>query len=226
MAKYTITIRTLLENDFDFGLQNYPIFDAQYRSVLNEKILNHYFESEIGFETAELFKFYLNNKMNEIMPKYNVLYNIQKELLQNIINNVNLTETNEHKDTTEHNDTETENGTTNTSSNSNSTSDGKDLYQDTPQGQISFTDLENQSYATNYTLTHGQANDTSSTNGTSTSTLNKNGTTNNFGDYFKKITGSNGNKYSYEILADVIEAYKDLDLLIIAELSDLFMGIL
>ena len=66
MAHYTITIKTLIDNNFDFKMNNYPIFDENYRTTLNEKILNHYYEDEIGFETASLFRFYLNNKLNEI----------------------------------------------------------------------------------------------------------------------------------------------------------------
>ena len=80
MSKYTITIKNLLDNGFDFGLKNYPIFDEKYRSTLNQNILYHYYESEIGLETPELFKFYLNQKLNEIMPYYNVLYEKQKSL--------------------------------------------------------------------------------------------------------------------------------------------------
>ena len=62
MAKYTIEISKLIKNNFDFGLLNYPIFDEDYREVLNKNILNYYYNYEIGFETPELFKFYLNNK--------------------------------------------------------------------------------------------------------------------------------------------------------------------
>ena len=51
MAKYTITIKTLIDNNFDFQMTSYPIFDEQYRNTLNTKILNHYYENEIGFET-------------------------------------------------------------------------------------------------------------------------------------------------------------------------------
>ena len=47
MAKYTITIKTLLKNNFNFGLQNYPIFDENYRKTLNDNILNFYYENEI-----------------------------------------------------------------------------------------------------------------------------------------------------------------------------------
>ena len=35
MAKYTVTILTLQKNNFNFGLQNYPIFDEAYRECDN-----------------------------------------------------------------------------------------------------------------------------------------------------------------------------------------------
>ena len=62
MSKYTTELRYLIQSGFDLGLRNYPIFDENYRSKLNEKILNHYYMREIGFETAGLFKRYLNVK--------------------------------------------------------------------------------------------------------------------------------------------------------------------
>ena len=80
MAVYTVQLKTLIENHFDIGLKNYPIFDENYRKILNEKIINHYLFNEIGMETAELFKFYLNTTMREIMPYYNQLY--KSELLE------------------------------------------------------------------------------------------------------------------------------------------------
>ena len=42
MAKYTITIKTLIDNNFDFGLQDYPLFNESYREILNNNILNYY----------------------------------------------------------------------------------------------------------------------------------------------------------------------------------------
>ena len=94
MAKYTITIKTLIDNNFDFQMTQYPIFDENYREILNNNILHHYYENEIGFETAPLFRFYLNQKLNEIMPYYNELYKVQKKLIDDnlLLNNVNITE--------------------------------------------------------------------------------------------------------------------------------------
>ena len=217
MAHYTITIKTLIDNNFDFKMTDYPIFDENHRKVLNQKILNHYYENEIGFETAPLFRFYLNNKLNEIMPYYNILYEKQLQLLNNIDKNVNLVEdfkgTNTNESTT---NTESE-----STSNSNGTSKNKNLYQDTPQGNLNNTELENQTWATNYTMNNteneNEINDNSSSNGTA----NSNGTNN----YLKTIIGNNGGRYNLDILADLQKNLMNIDLLIIRELNDLFMGL-
>lgn len=203
MAHYTITIKTLINNNFDFKMDNYPIFDENYRTTLNEKILNHYYENEIGLETAPLFRFYLNNKLNEIMPKYNVLYNAQKHLLDNnlLFNNTNVTETLEGSNST----------TSSTSSNSNN--NGKNLFQDTPQGPISNTDINNQTWATNLNLTNNNINDTSNASGNGTN------------EYIKTIVGNTGGKYNIEVLNDIVNNFLNIDLMIINELSDLFMQI-
>lgn len=74
MAKYTTQLRHIRENGFDLDLKSYPIFDEAYREGLNKRILDHYHMYEIGLETAGLFKFHLNARMNEIMPYYNQLY--------------------------------------------------------------------------------------------------------------------------------------------------------
>lgn len=80
MSWYTVQLKKLYDGGFNFGLDKYPIFDSEYRFILNQKILEHYMFYEIGFETPALFKHYLNTRMNEIMPYYNQLYN--SELLE------------------------------------------------------------------------------------------------------------------------------------------------
>ena len=62
---------------FDFG---FPIFDENYRLVLEKKILKHYYTREICAETVGLWKLWLDARMNEIMPYYNKLY--ESELLE------------------------------------------------------------------------------------------------------------------------------------------------
>lgn len=64
---------TVLTNG-NIGLEHYEIFDENYRATLNGKIIDHYWNSEIGLETIEMFRLAVRRRMNEIMPYYNELY--------------------------------------------------------------------------------------------------------------------------------------------------------
>lgn len=211
MAKYTITIKTLIDNNFDFQMTQYPIFDENYRKTLNHNILYHYYENEIGFETASLFRLYLNQKLNEIMPYYNELYKAQKKMIDEnlLLNNVNITENLQGSSTTR---SSSESNSTN-----NGTSNNKNLFQDTPQGQISNIDINNQTWATNLTLdnntTNNTINDSSSATGSGTNS------------YLKTIIGNNGGKFNIDILNDIKNNLMNIDLMIINDLNELFMQI-
>ena len=203
MAKYTITIKSLIDNNFDFKMDSYPIFDENYRDTLNQNILYHYYENEIGFETASLFRFYLNQKLNEIMPYYNELYKVQKKLIDEnlLLNNVNLKEQLIGSNRTE------------TNSTSQSSNNGKSLFQDTPQGQISQTDIDNQTWATNLTLNKNEIADKTNATGSGTN------------EYLKTIIGNNGGKFNIDVLNDIKNNLMNIDLMIINDLNDLFMQI-
>lgn len=97
MAEYTTEVRSICE--FYAGLKEsvgqnqviqiiersrdkifnfpYPMFDENYKSVLESKILSHYYTREISEETVGLWQLRLYSKMNEIMPKYNKLYELE-----------------------------------------------------------------------------------------------------------------------------------------------------
>ena len=172
MSKYTTELRYLIENNFDIGLKDYPIFDENYREPLNRKIINHYYFREIGMETAELFKRYLNNTMREIMPYYNQLY--KSELLEfNPFYNVDKTVTadknnnsvsdfvgnisGKNTQTADTENTQTNNGKQQTTTaatstgesvgNSTTTNRNKNVSSDTPQGFLSINSIENETYA-------------------------------------------------------------------------------
>lgn len=161
----------------------FPIFDEQYRSVLETKILRHYYTREIGCETYGLWKLRLQTKLNEIMPYYNKLY--ESELLKyNPLYDVDMTTTNVGQRTGERTDInngevsdnrsrtnnvneknvntderansfngtrQSENQETNVnSSQSIGTRDteNRDMYSDTPQGQL--TGVDTNTYLTNF----------------------------------------------------------------------------
>ena len=99
MSKYTTEVRFICEqlyglteskgyDDVDAIVanaclrifENFPIFDEEYRLPLEKKIIRHFYTREICAETVGLWKLWLNNRMNEIMPYYNQLY--QSALLE------------------------------------------------------------------------------------------------------------------------------------------------
>ena len=109
MSKYTTEVRFICEEaaglDSSVGYNDvnevvtkaYPkIFDnslvfhnEETKSRLLPKILLHYYQREIGFETVGLWKLKLNQKMREILPYYNQLYaseEIEYNPLQNVDN--------------------------------------------------------------------------------------------------------------------------------------------
>ena len=77
------TIRLARPYLFDF---NYPIFDTAYKETLESKIMSHFYTREIGLETVGLFKHHLKNKMREIMPYYNQLYESERLKFDPFIN--------------------------------------------------------------------------------------------------------------------------------------------
>lgn len=81
MATYSITLKRMIELrqtpmtvDECVGLNTYPVFDVSYRRGLNDKIIDHFWNREIGQETPQMFEHAMRRKMNEIMPLYNQLY--------------------------------------------------------------------------------------------------------------------------------------------------------
>lgn len=219
MAHYTITIKSLIDNNFDFQLDEYPIFDENYRNTLNQNILYHYYENEIGFETAPLFRFYLKQKLNEIMPYYNELYKVQKKLIDEnlLLNNVNITENSQGTNT---NNTSTTASSQSNSSN-NGTSNNKNLFLDTPQGNEYKGTINDTNYATNVTFDNNTSNNTIQDTSSNSGTANVSGTN----AYIKTIIGNNGAKFNIDVLNDIKNKLMNIDLLIINELNDLFMQI-
>lgn len=127
MSEYTIQIKTIVDNysigikgirekiktakqyifDFDF-----PMYNESYRDELEIKILMHYYMREIGAETVGLWKLFLEERLNLIMPYYNDLYK-SVDVQYNILHNTNLNKTYDE------NTSQTENSNTNITENVN-----------------------------------------------------------------------------------------------------------
>lgn len=134
-------IASAIPSVFDF---DFPIFDENYRNVLEAKILKHYYTREIGLETVGLWKLKLDTKLNEIMPFYNQLY--KSELIEfNPMYDVDLTRDHNLKrnETTKQDATET--GTTEKTGNVN---DNTHTETSDNQNSESTTDIQNTTSST------------------------------------------------------------------------------
>lgn len=230
MSKYTTELRWVIENGYDLQLNEYPIFDENYRQKLNQKIINHYYFREIGFETVGLFRFYLKQTMNEIMPYYNQLY--ESALLEiDPLNTINFTETLTRtkigNDTKNFNEDTTVNSNGDSNSNSTKNTNFKDVESDTPQGMLSIGNIEGELYASYARISKNE--DTTNSTGhqeTTDTQKRKNDEKINREDNENYTRTEKGNRESQsELLMKYRDTFLNIDMQVINELNDLFMGL-
>ncbi len=224
MSKYTAELREIIstfsEEEViswfcDYELEDY-LTQEQIDTInakgtwskekLARKIVNHYFISEIGFESASLFKLRAKAFMEETMEEYLPLI-YSSAIKYDPLVNVDFSETFKRN--------------TNSKSSSNSTSaangSGLSVESDTPQGQINKQDILDGKYASRTT-----ANSTDNT-------INDNSTSNSdgFENYTKTTRGNSGISTTAQKL---IEQYRNTirayDREIIEKAGVLFMGIM
>lgn len=230
MSKYTTELRWIVENGYDLQLNEYPIFDENYRQKLNQKIINHYYFREIGFETVGLFRFYLKQTMNEIMPYYNQLY--ESALLEiDPLNTINFTETLTRtkigNDTKNFNEDTTVNSNGDSNSNSTKSTNFKDIESDTPQGMLSIGNIDGELYASYARISKNEDTTSSTAHQETTDTQNrKNDEKINREDNENYTRTEIGNRESQsELLIKYRQTFLNIDMQVINELNDLFMGL-
>ena len=167
--------------NFEYDLQNLD------KETFEKMILNHYLTRRINFQTAELFKIMLENKLLEVLPKYNLLFN---NIIFNVFDNgttERITQTKEHyaDNSTEKNFTNENlnssvkgeqqtltnmenNINNNLSNNSNTTNTRK--FSDTPQNLIN--DVNDDNYLTEYEVNINSNTNTVDENNNSKTTQN------------------------------------------------------
>lgn len=282
MATYTIELRNLLNTNFVLPLNQYPIWDESYRTVLNQKFIDRYLFREIGAETPDRWAHYLKTKMNEIMPYYNDLY--QTTTLQfNPLYTTDMTETrtlSKEDDTTSTSSSSgimenTAAGTVKTDTTQTlSTTEGertdqidtmqsvsmvdgqrtdKSVKSDTPQGNINIANVETGGFASEVNVTQkgqqsntntsedsstsqkgqqtntseaedsGQTTSNQNNESTSSTTANATGKLQTTEEYVKHLSGytTSPNTSIKEYRQNLI----NIDIMILDELADLFMGV-
>lgn len=74
MSNYTIELGKLIKMGYNIFDDSWSTFVPEHKPELCDKIIRHYYFYEIGQETPDRFKHYLNEQLALIMPYYNQLY--------------------------------------------------------------------------------------------------------------------------------------------------------
>lgn len=211
MSKYTVELRRIIESRGEEEVLNwfmdYELTDYLTQEEINvimergtwskeklaHKIIDHYFMREIGFETVGLFRHQAKVAMQEIMEeKLPLIYS--SAIKYDPLVNVDFTE--EY--------------TGQNAGNSTSNSNGLTVQSDTPQGQISKTDILSGKYASSTSA--NDIDDTTATTGSES--------------YTKRTKGNSGVSATAQ---KMVEQYREniimIDRDIIKDLSSLFMSI-
>lgn len=242
MSKYTVELRYIQDNENLFppvdgtlslksALSEYPLYKENYtdittnevrnrREEINNKIIEHYYFREIGFETVPRFLFALKRRMNEIMNYYNQMYK-STDVEFNPLWNVEMHETYTHivDDTATTTSTgDNTNGGTNTS-----LGDSFNVESDTPPTELTEEDIKSNKYASKTNF--DKSNNTSTATGTAHSE-GEIGVIGNKTQTFEKLTEGSSAGLPY---SDAIRQWRtimvNIDMLIVDELKDLFMNI-
>lgn len=206
-------IESVLDKSWSKIFSDFPIFDENYRPELCKKILRHYYTREICCETVGRWKLFLSDKMKNIMPYYNQLY--QSELLK-IQPLVSVDRSVSHKGCGSESKTSKSNATNTNSSRTDGSTDTWSYYSDTPQGGING--LDSNDYLTNATHNTGTDGANSTVNGATSSNETDEGNRKDM--YVDKVLGYEGNQS--EMLLKFRETFLNIDMMIINELKDLF----
>lgn len=223
MSKYTFELRKLfdfytretVEGWFkDYELSDFltqdeiDVIEARgtwSKDKLAKKIVDHYYMREIGFETPYLFQHYVKVAMNEIMEeKLPLIYSAS--INYDPLVNVDYTETFER----------TIDNTVSGSDSQTANSSGLTINSDTPQGQISKTQILQGKYASSTQA--GESSQTTSGENEQTGNTEEGST--------KHVKGNSGVSATAQ---KMIQQYREniiaIDKDIIKDLNDLFMGL-
>lgn len=232
-------VATIIENAlphiFDF---EFPIWDENYRTVLETKILKHYYTREIGAETYGLWKLWLDEKLNLIMPYYNSLYKTtlyEFNPLYDVDVKTSHVGNGNHKRSAVDNTKDVRTGSSGESVSGvtidKGTNENVEKYSDTPQGGIQGLAAGN--YMTTATIDNG-ANNRSNARNEKTSrntndSLNHSRTNteriDNTDAYIEHVFGTHGNRTFAAKILEFRKTILNIDNMIIEELKDLFYGL-
>lgn len=189
---------------------SFVTFTPEYRPILAKKILKHYYTREIGSETFGLFQLRLDAKLSVIMPYYNKLYRaFEKDY--DILSDTDVTIDHNRK-------SKGDSGSTSIGNNTNkNTGQAINRHSNTPQGGLDG--IKSDRYLSSADITDTTDSSSGSNN------LKSNSNFNTTEDYVQHITGKRGGMTYAYMVNEYAEKLKNIDRMVISELSDLFMQV-
>lgn len=212
MSTFTMRLKDVIKHtDGKIGLDDYPITDESHRAVLNQKIIDRYWNREIGLETIDQFTFNLGRKMREIMPRYDQL--MQSQLIEfDPLDTLNIRSTNASKSNTKGN------GTSKSESKSNNKANAISIESDFPQQSLHEDDNEKSGA---YGRGSTESDSTGETEGSAEDTRQDEAESSDSSESSTK--GFSGS--AAMLLMQYRESIANYDVEILGELNELFMSI-
>ena len=232
MSQYTTEVRYICENlsglkesaeysrisevialarpkNFNF---DYPIFDTAYKSVLETKIIKHYYLREIAHESVGIWRLRLDATMNENMPYFNQLY--KSELIEfNPLYDTDLTKDHKRDNSGDYSTDDDFSGThTNAATEWN-------RYSDTPQSGIDFDKIAGEQYLTDIRNINDNSTDREE---------NSRGIEHEYTDtesYLEHVKGKSPGESFSKLLNEYRDTFLNIDMQVINSLSDLFFNL-
>lgn len=204
------------------------IFDESYREVICSKILKHYYLREICSEVVGIWKLWMNERLEMILPYYNKLYEsarLEFDPLKDVNYSRTYDKTGSDVGTGSRSTEGTNSGTGESTQTNTNTSKTVDKYADTPQGALD--NVESGTYLSNARIVN--VNDSASLKGTNKSSgnysdsENSNSTMNSTEKYVESIAGKMGTASYSKMLNEYRSTLLNIDAMVVNEFSDLFM---
>lgn len=187
---------------------DYPIWDPEYRPVIETKFLKRFYTRELCCETYGRWKLFLEDKFNELFPYFNKYY--QSDLLEfDPLRDYDLTRQYNRENSGE------SSGSGNVSVESSEDRNEHILYSDTPQGGLNG--LDNNTYLTNATKNIA---DNSAGSETTTSEATETNTTE---QYLEHVYGKSAGGSYAKMLQEYRETFLNIDKMLLDSCEDLFI---
>lgn len=218
-TKVTIELRDLINDGVKLWDFDYPsYYKDDMKKAFEQKVIDHYYFRQIGQETVGRFLHCFRTKVREIMPRYLEMYKTVEIMnnLDNPFDNVDFVETYQGATTGSSSGSQSSNGSS--TDVVDSSSNTKHRFSNTPQGAIDNVEhyitegsIDDVSTAgMNTSQSEGQSSQESSNEGTNTYTLTKKG-------------NQGVNTYAHDMI-EFRQAIIDVDMMIINDLNELFLG--